>query len=326
MQIAYSLEELAALPGAGQPSVVTIGNFDGVHIGHQTVIAKVRARARELQARSVVVTFHPHPSHVLNTAGNAPRTHLITPLPRKLELLAETGVDLTLVLPFTDDLRTLTARQFAQRILCDALGTVEIHEGETFRFGHRAEADIAGLTELGEQLCFGVKCYQPILRRGAPVSSSRIRSLIAAGDLTSARVLLGRPFALESTPARGRGYGSRYAVPTINLTTPTELLPANGVYVTTLRIGDGPAAVTFQGVTNAGNRPTFGADSYAIETYLFDFRPVDLNEQTPLRLSFLHRLREERRFPDPEALKAQIGLDVKRAHRLFQLCAALKVS
>ena len=163
--------------------------------------------------------------------------------------------------------------------------------------------------------------YQPVLRRGAPVSSSRIRSLVAAGDLHTTRALLGRPFTLDSTPAKGRGYGTRYAVPTMNLATPSELLPANGVYITTLRIGSGPNAPTFQGVTNAGNRPTFGADSYAIETHLFNFSPVDLTEDTPLRLSFLHRLRDERRFATPEALKAQIGADVRKAQRFFHLCA-----
>ena len=321
MQTAFSLAELATLPGAERPSVVTIGNFDGVHVGHQSVIASVKASAAARGARSVVVTFDPHPAHVLNQAN---RTALITPLPRKLELLAETGVDLTLVLPFTDALRTLSAREFAQQVLCDALHTAEIHEGETFRFGHRAEADIVGLSELGQQLCFDVRAYAPVLRRGAPVSSSRIRSLVAEGNVGTARALLGRPFALDSTPASGRGYGTRYAVPTINLATPVELLPGNGVYVGTLRIGSGDQAVTFEGVTNAGNRPTFGADSYAIETHLFDFVPVDLTEQTPLRLTFLKRLREERRFSTPEDLKAQIGKDVQRAKRVFALCRALQ--
>ncbi len=320
MLTAYSLAELAKLPHADQPAVVTIGNFDGVHLGHQTVITQVRARAQALGARSVVVTFDPHPAHVLHPGEGTPRTQLITPLPRKLELLAETGVDLTLVLPFNEDLRTLTARQFAQRVLCDALGTVEIHEGETFRFGYRAEADIAGLTQLGATLGFTVRAYQPVFRRGAAISSSRIRQLIAAGDLTPVRALLGRPFSLDSTPATGRGYGTRYAVPTINLATPAELLPAHGVYVTTLRIGVGPEAALFRGVTNAGNRPTFGADSYAIETHLLNFIPTDLTETTPLRLTFLHRLREERRFPTPEALKAQIGRDVTQAQRLYHLC------
>lgn len=316
MHIARSLSELAP----EQPSVVTIGNFDGVHCGHQTVIAAVKTRARELNARSVVVTFDPHPAHVLSPG---PRTQLITPLPGKLELLAATGVDLTLVLPFNDALRTLTARQFAQTVLCDALQTVEIHEGETFRFGHRAEADIAGLSRLGEELCFRVRAYQPAIKRSAPISSSRIRALIAAGDVRQARALLGRPFSVDSTPASGRGYGTRYAVPTVNLAPYPELLPGHGVYITTLRIGEDATARTFGGVTNAGNRPTFGADSYAVETHLFEFEPLELTEATRLRLTFLQRLRGEQRFASPEALRAQIGKDVEKAHRYFKLCAAL---
>ena len=288
-----------------------------MHCGHREVIAAVRARAREQGARSVVVTFDPHPSHHLNL--NGPRTPLITPLPRKLELLAATGVDLTLILPFTEELRVLTARQFAEQVLCDALHTVEIHEGETFRFGHRAEADIEGLTRLGAELGFRCVAYQPVLRRGAPISSSRIRALVAAGRLGEARALLGRSFSVDSTAAPGRGYGTRYTVPTINLAPYSELLPAHGVYVTALRVGQGTAAKIFRGVTNAGNRPTFGADSYAVESHLFDFTPIELTPETPLRLTFSFRLRGEQRFSSPDALKAQITLDVQRAQRYFSL-------
>ncbi len=318
MLIARSLAELGP---TATPSVVTIGNFDGVHCGHQTVIASVNARARALGARSVVITFDPHPTHVLQATA---RTPLLTPLPRKLELLAATGVDLTLVLPFNDELRLLTARRFAESVLCRALHTLEIHEGETFRFGHRAEADIDGLSRLGKELRFRVMAYEPVLRRGAPVSSSRIRRLIAAGDVSAARVLLGRPYTIDGTPASGRGYGTRYAVPTVNLAPYPELLPGHGVYITTLQIGEGVGARIFRGVTNAGNRPTFGADSYAVETHLFDFEPLNLSETTPLRLTFLKRLRGEQRFPTPEALRAQIGQDVRRAHRFFNLASLLR--
>lgn len=318
MQIARSLTELDL---DTLPAVVTIGNFDGVHCGHQAVIAAVNQRARTLGARSVVVTFDPHPSQVLQTKA---RTALLTPLSHKLELLAATGVDLTLVLPFTEELRTLTARQFAEQVLCAGLRTLEIHEGENFRFGHQAEAGMDGLTRLGQELCFGVKAYEPIFRRGAPVSSSRIRHTVAAGNVRVARALLGRPFAVESTPASGRGYGTRYAVPTVNLAPYPELLPGHGVYITTLQIGTGPAGRTFQGVTNAGNRPTFGADSYAVETHLFDFEPIELTPETPLRLTFLDRLRGEQRFATPEDLRTQIGKDVARAQRYFQLRKALK--
>ena len=319
MQILRSLAELGTV---SQPSIVTIGNFDGVHCGHQTVIAAVIARARALNARSVVVTFDPHPARVLQ---KGPQTPLITPLSRKLELLAATGIDLALVLPFDDALRTLTARQFCERVLCTALQTLEIHEGETFRFGHKAEGDVNSLSQLGEELCFKVRAFEPVEKRGSPVSSSRIRALIQAGDVRHARALLGRPFSIDSTPASGRGYGTRYAVPTINLAPYPELVPGNGVYITALRVGDGPKARTFRGVTNAGNRPTFGADSYAIETHLFGFEPVDLSSETPLRMTFLERLRGEQRFDSPEALRAQIGRDVANAQRYFRLCDRLGI-
>lgn len=314
MQIARSLAELGTTT---QRAVVSIGNFDGVHCGHQTVINAVKLRASELGARSVVVTFDPHPAHVLQAS---PRTALITPLPQKLERLAATGVDLTLVLPFTEELRLWTARQFAERVLCDALHTEEIHEGETFRFGHQAEADIQGLTRLGEELCFRVRTYEPVFCRGDAISSSRVRSLIGIGKVSAARALLGRSFSVDSTPASGRGYGTRYAVPTINLAPYPELLPGHGVYITTLRVGTGPGAHVFRGVTNAGNRPTFGTDSYAVESHLFDFAPLELTPETPLRLTFLQRLRGEMRFASPEELKQQIGLDVSRAQRYFSLC------
>jgi riboflavin kinase/FMN adenylyltransferase len=315
MQIARTLAEL----GSSTPSVVTIGNFDGVHCGHRMVIASVLERARALNARAIAVTFDPHPAHVLHTSSRLP---LITPLEEKLKLLAEAGLDQTLVLPFTDELRHWTARHFAERVLRDGLHAVEVHEGETFRFGYQAEADIAGLSELGRELGFGVKVYVPCIARGAAISSSRIRALIAAGKLQEARALLGRSLSILSTPAPGRGYGSRYAVPTINLASYPELLPAHGVYITTLRIG---AERVFRGVTNVGNRPTFGADSFAVESHLLNFEPVDLAETTPLELTFLRRVRAERRFESTEALRDQIRLDVQQALRFFALSDALNV-
>jgi riboflavin kinase/FMN adenylyltransferase len=354
--------QLASLPPAKAPVVATIGNFDGVHLGHQSVIAEVIARARFLGGRSLAITFDPHPACVLRPNSPFP---LITPLPRKLELLADTGIDATLILPFTDVLCHMSARDFAQSILRDAIHVAEVHEGENFRFGHNAQAGVESLTELGRALGFRVTSYAPLNLRGAPISSSRIRTLIAAGRISHARALLGRPFSIDSTPAPGRGYGTRYTVPTINLAPYAELLPAHGVYVTTLTIAaeaPGPPSppapvppqnavilsdaersegeskdprisleaeqafthsVTFPAVTNIGVRPTFGADSFAVESHLLDFRPIALDERTPLRLTFLRRLRDEQRFPTPEALRAQISLDVSRARRLFSLCPTL---
>jgi riboflavin kinase/FMN adenylyltransferase len=311
MKTFRSLDELASNT---KPSVVSVGNFDGVHLGHQLVLKSMVDRARELGAQSAVVTFDPHPSHVLHSSR---RTPLITPLPQKLDLLAASGIDLVLVLEFNEELRRWSAREFAERVLRDALHTVEVHEGETFRFGYGATADVASLSDLGRELGFTVRAYEPRIVEGAPISSSRIRALIAAGDIADANALLGRNFAIRSTPAHGRGYGTRYTVPTINLAPYAELLPAIGVYVTKLAVGSGEGARVFQGVTNVGNRPTFGADSFAVETHLLDFEPIDLDESTPLELSFLHRLRDERRFASPEELRAQIQRDVAEAKRIF---------
>jgi riboflavin kinase/FMN adenylyltransferase len=307
---------LAEVPADFGPTIVTIGNFDGVHCGHRTVIGEVVARARASNAKAVLVTLDPHPARVLRPTHTL---RLITPLTVKLELLADTGLDAVLLLPFTEEFSRTTARAFCETILRDTLHATEVHEGENFRFGYGAEADMHSLQSLGADCCFTAHTFAPLEIGRRTVSSSRIRTVIAEGDMSAARHMLGRPFFVDSTPARGRGYGTQYAVPTINLAKYDDLLPANGVYVTDLRIGTGPNAVTFEGVTNIGNRPTFGEDSFAAETYLLRFHPVALDESTPLRMTFQKRLREEKKWPSPEALKQQIGLDVNRAERWFKL-------
>jgi riboflavin kinase / FMN adenylyltransferase len=309
--------QLAEVPANYGPSIATIGNFDGVHRGHQWVIAEVVARARSLGQRSVAITFDPHPARVIRPESSQP---LITPLEQKLELLSATGIDAVLILPFTEEFSRMTARTFATDVLQQTLHVTELHEGENFRFGYQAQAGIDSLEALGRELGFSVRVYAPRNLRGEAISSSRIRQLIADGDLSRVRALLGRSFAVCSTPASGRGYGTRYTVPTINLAPYTELLPANGVYITTLTIGTGASSETFDAVTNVGNRPTFGADSFAVESYLLNFHPIDLNESTILTLTFLRRLRAEMRWPNPEALKEQIGRDVAKAKRYFTLC------
>ena len=316
MKIYRSLSEI---PGNSGPTVATIGNFDGVHRGHQLVVDKVIRRARDRNAGSLAITFDPHPVRLLRPSVSLP---LITPLPEKLDLLASTGIDDAVVLPFTSELSHTSARDFAAQVLRDKLGVIELHEGENFRFGYQAKGSIETLAALGRELGFDVSAYAPCAIRGAAVSSSRVRQLISAGDVRHARALLGRPFAILSTPAPGRGYGTRYTVPTINLAPYTELIPAIGVYITTLTI----AGETFDAVTNVGVRPTFGADSFTIESHLLNFHPVDLTENTRLTLAFLQKLRDEVRWPSPEALREQIGRDVRRAQRYFNLCRLLASS
>lgn len=316
MQIFRSLAEV---PPSFGPTVATIGNFDGVHRGHRGVIGEVISRARALNASSLAITFDPHPARMLR-----PETSLalINPLEQKLELLAATGIDATLVLPFTNELSHMTARAFADEVLKQKLGVLELHEGENFRFGYRAEAGVESLEALGHELGFRVSIYSPRTLRRHAISSTRLRQLIAAGDVSHARALLGRPFTLSGTPASGRGYGTRYTVPTINLAPYPELIPAIGVYITTLTV----AGERFDAVTNVGNRPTFGEDSFTIESHLLNFHPIELTEQTPLELAFLKRLRDEIRWPSPEALREQIGRDVRHAQRYFALCHRLASS
>jgi riboflavin kinase/FMN adenylyltransferase len=245
---------------------------------------------------------------------------LITPLAAKLHLLAATGIDATLVLPFTPAMSQLSAREFALQNLRDGLHAMEVHEGENFRFGHQAEADVENLATLGRELGFRVQVYAPHRLHGGAVSSSRIRELMATGDMLTARHLLGRAFAVESTPASGRGFGTRYTVPTINLAAYKELLPAHGVYITCMSVG----GESFEAVTNVGNRPTFGEDSFAVESHLLHFHPIALTAETPITLTFLRRLRPEMRWPDHEALKAQIQKDVAQAQRYFRLLRMLE--
>ena len=313
MQVFRALDQI---PQGYGPTVIAIGNFDGVHCGHRWIIEHARARARELGAKCIAVTFDPHPVRVLRPQIAPP---LITTMPERLRLLASTGLDATVVLPFTRDFSLMPAEVFAKSILHDGLHAVEVHEGDNFRFGYQAQAGIADLIELGHRYGFTVGAHHTRIVRGLPVSSSQIRSRIAAGDMTAARALLGRPFSILSTSARGRGIGMQLTVPTINLAPYAELLPANGVYITRMKIGDGRNAPVFNGATNVGNRPTFGADSFAIETHLLDFHPVELTENTPLELTFLRRIRAEQRFPSPEALKAQILRDVAHTLRYFHL-------
>jgi riboflavin kinase / FMN adenylyltransferase len=309
MKTYYKLEDV---PPSTSATVVSVGNFDGVHRAHQHVIGEIVRRARELRATSVVVTFSPHPLRILRP-DLAPK--LITPLETKLRLLAETGLDGTLVLPFTRDLSLQTPRQFVENILVRGLHAREVHEGYNFRFGHRAQGHVQDLVEFGHELGFDVKSYPEMSIRGESVSSSRIRQLLLEGQVGRARHLLGRPFSIVSTAGRGRGYGSKYTVPTINLSRYDELVPHDGVYITRTRVGD----ECFDSVTNCGNRPTFGNESFAIESHLLNFHPLEVTAQTEVEITFLKRLRGEIRFPSVQALKEQIGADVQRATRYFRL-------
>jgi riboflavin kinase/FMN adenylyltransferase len=312
MQIFRQLDDVPLDFG---PSLVSVGNFDGVHRAHRHVIDEIVRRGKATNARSVIVTFDPHPSRVLRPDHSF---KLLTPLPEKLHLLEATGIDAVLLLPFSRDLSLMTPHQFAHEILKKRLHAREVHEGYNFRFGHMAAGSVHTLRELGREMGFEVHDYPEMRLRGENVSSSHIRKLLSEGRVSRARHLLARPFSILSTPGRGRGYGTKYTVPTINLAHYEELVPKDGVYTSRTRVGSGDKSECFDSVTNVGNRPTFGADSFAIETHLLNFHPLELAAETEVELYFLDRLRDEIKFPSVEELREQIGRDVKKAEKYLR--------
>lgn len=315
MQVFHKLEEVPADFG---PTLVSVGNFDGVHRAHTRVLENIVPRSRAQGLKSLAVTFEPHPIRILRPDSDL---KLLTPTPEKLRLLEAAGLDAVLLLPFTRQLSLMTPNQFAHDILKIGLHAREVHEGSNFHFGNKAAGNVELLAEYGREMGFDVKVYSELRLRGEPVSSTRIRKLLANGQASRARHLLARPFSILSTPGRGRGYGSKYTVPTINLSRYVELVPEDGVYVTRTRVGK----ECFNSVTNVGTRPTFGAESFAIESHLLNFRPVEMNPDTEVEIHFLHRLRNEIKFPSVEALREQIGSDVRKARRYFQLLSLCKL-
>jgi riboflavin kinase/FMN adenylyltransferase len=309
MPVYRTLDEIPA--GFG-PSIASIGNFDGVHLGHQRILRAVVAEARARDARAVAVTFDPHPEQVLRP-HRAPR--LLTPMEERVRLLDRTGLDAVVVLPFVEALAHLSPREFVEQVLVDVIGIRGLHEGGNFRFGYRAAAGVKELAEFGAEFGFGVEIHPAVRVHGLEVSSSAVRECVAAGDMKRARWMLGRPFEVRSTPVRDRGVGSKLLVPTVNLAPYAGLLPAYGIYVTRLTVGER----CFQGASYIGNRPTFEGAGFSVETHILDFEPIEISEETPVQVEFLLRLRHDEKFPSPEALKVQILKDVERAKRYFRL-------
>jgi riboflavin kinase/FMN adenylyltransferase len=290
-------------------AAVTIGNFDGVHRGHQALVERVVGRARSTLGTAVVLTFDPHPVRVL-APDRAPLS-LSTPA-QKRELLAGLGVDVLAELPFTAAVAALSPEEFVRDVLEGEVQASHVVVGQTFRFGRGRAGDAAALARLGAAGDFGVEAVPPVLEDGTPVSSSRVREALAAGDTVAAARLLGRPYFVDARVVRGDGRGRTIGVPTANLEPENEILPARGVYAGRCRAPDGSWRAA---VVNRGRRPTFGGETETVEAHLLDF-DGDLYGSV-LRLAFAVRLREERRFPSPGALVAQIREDVQRARALL---------
>jgi riboflavin kinase/FMN adenylyltransferase len=295
---------------SGKRSVVTIGNFDGVHRGHQKILQSVVQRSRETGALASVLTFFPHPVRVLRPAA-APS--LLTTLDQRLAAFDAAGVEAALVVRFDAKLSEMSAEEFARQFLVETMRAEAVLVGANFRFGHRQLGDVKLLEDLGGSSDFDVEIAQPVVESGAIISSSAIREALRDGRVDDAQQMLGRPYALQGEIRTGTGQGSKLIVPTLNLATDQELLPKTGVYATEV-IVDGK---TYGAATNIGNRPTFDGKGITIESHLFDFNENLTSGRMEVR--FLARLRDEQKFSSFEALREQVLRDIESARVLYEL-------
>lgn len=309
---------LAEIPVAFGPSVVTIGNFDGLHVGHRRIMQRVCEIARADGLHACVLTFDPHPAAIL--APHKAKLQMMTPALRVAGLKA-LGIDTVLLLPFSHEFARMTPAEFVDQVLVRGLGAKKILVGQDFRFGHKQSGDIETLRSLGAVSGFDVEPMGAVLLRGERVSSTAIRQHLLRGEVSRACRLLGHPYTLIGSVVSGQGIGSKQTVPTLNLAAENQLLPAAGVYVTQTR--ECLSKRKWKSITNVGTRPTFDGQGTTVETFLLD--AFDGITPERIEVEFLRWIRAERRFDSPELLKAQIFKDVGVANRLHGRLSRLRV-
>jgi riboflavin kinase / FMN adenylyltransferase len=308
LTVLHSPEEWAARFGAGSHTILSVGNFDGLHLGHQKILRMVLARARATGDTAAAITFDPHPMKLLRPE-NAPR--MIETLSQRLAGLEQLGLDAALVLRFDRALSLLSPEDFLQRILIERLHVAAILVGANFRFGHRGAGDVRLLAQFGKVHGFDVETVSPVEVGGIVVSSTAIRSAISEGRVDEVVPLLGRPFSLTGEIRPGAGRGRTILFPTLNLVPEQELLPKLGVYATE-SVVEGNA---FRSVTNVGTRPTFDGQGVTVESHLFGFGEQISGGEMEVRLHT--RLREERKFSSADELRVQIARDIVSARDYF---------
>jgi riboflavin kinase / FMN adenylyltransferase len=296
------------LPRGG---ALTIGNFDGVHRGHQQILGAAVARGRETERPSIAITFEPHPLKVLHPE-QAPQ--MIQTLEQKEEAIARTGIEYLLLVPFTRDFSLVEPEAFVRELLVERLDVFEVFLGAHFAFGHGKRGNVALLRKMGEDLGFRTEAVAEVMYEGAPISSTRIREALLAGHIRDANAMLGRQYAIDGIVARGERLGRKLGYPTINVRPANELTPADGVYFSRMYFRSFERS--FPCVTNIGRRPTLYEDyQTTIESYVLDFSSDVYGER--VRVVFCERLREERTFPSVLELTAQIGRDIEATRSYF---------
>jgi len=300
--------------GADEPprgAVLSIGNFDGVHLGHQAILKHVVERARRLDTVAAAMTLDPHPVKLLRPRS-APK--LLTTLEQRLELIGRTGIQIGLVVPFTHRLARMSAADFVKDVLVDRLGIQEVYIGANFRFGADRGGDVALLERMGKELGFEAAASPIVEVEGGVVSSTKVREAVAAGQVEEAAAMLGRHVFIDGSVLEGKRLGRKLGFPTLNIEVENEIEPACGVYITAVHIPS--FGRTFASVTNIGTRPTVYENSIqTVETHLFDFT-ADVYQES-VRLFFIKRLRDEVNFPSTVQLMAQIQKDVAESRLYF---------
>jgi riboflavin kinase / FMN adenylyltransferase len=305
-----ALDEIG--PEAGN-SAVTIGNFDGVHAGHRRIFRRVVELAHERGWIPSVLTFDPHPTSVV-APERAPA--LLSTPEERIGYMQAAGIEQVFIVPFDETFSLQSPKEFVERMLVQTIKAKAVLVGDNFRFGRGQSGNVNLLRSLGDAYGFCTEAVHGVTIRGRLVSSSEIRRLLKAGNVSTAARLLERPYSVQGHVVRGHGIGSRQTVPTLNLSTAAEVIPATGVYITrTLELSGGRR---WDSVTNVGYRPTFAGHGLTIETFLLS--PFDGATPDRIRVEFLRRVREERKFDSPEGLKAQIMKDVGLAQAYFRRC------
>ncbi len=302
------LDHLDALSQAAYASpILALGNFDGVHLGHQAIFHHVRSRVHAIQGTGMVFTFEPHPARVLRPEHAPP---LLTTFEQKMQLIAAEGIEVGLRVPFTDVFAQQQPKAFIQEVLCDTIGARELVVGYDFRFGHERAGTVKYLQEAASTYGYEVTVVEAISVAGLTVSSSNIRQLVRRGDVEDASRLLGRYYAIEGPVVEGFRRGRTIGFPTANVRSINEIVPQTGVYAVRVRWRDEP----LDGVANVGYNPTFGNDVLSVEAHLFDFQ-ADLYGET-IRVEFVRKIREERKFDSVDSLIAQIAQDAEQARAI----------
>jgi riboflavin kinase/FMN adenylyltransferase len=294
-------------------SVITLGNFDGLHLGHQELIRKVIRRAKETDARSIVVTFRPHPLKILAPEKCPP---LISIYEEKIKLFEKLGIDVLVKIPFTLEFAKMTPGDFVKGILCDMLGAKEIFVGFNYRFGRGREGNITTLKALGERLGFTVREVEQVSLDGEVISSTKIRHLLRDGEVEHAARLLGRTYTITGIVVKGDGRGKDLGFPTANIAPKHSIIPAHGVYAVRLFVRDR----FYDGIANIGMRPTFDKNVLTVEVHVFDFNEDIYGED--ISLYFIGKIRDEKRFGSADELIHQIRADVGIARDLLSAHSA----